>query len=76
MRVLFVTAGVALVYQVLTGVINAPTLGGYFFASRGADLLKSLTCISTLFVLSVSGKYLKEHYQHTLEYSIMVALTL
>ena len=64
------------VYQLLVGAPSAPALGEYFFVSQGADLLKALTGISTLFVLSSSGKYLKEHYQHTLEYPVMVALAL
>lgn len=76
MRVNLAATSALLVYQLLIGILSAPTLGDYFFASQGADLLKSLTCLSTLFVVSASGKYLKEHYQHTLEYPIMVTLTL
>lgn len=65
-----------LMYQLLVGISTSPALHGYFSVGCGADLLKLLTGVSTLLVLVASGKYLKEHYQHTLEYSIMVALAL
>lgn len=65
-----------LLYQLLIGVLTSPALQGYFSVGRGADLLKLLTGVSTLLVLVASGKYLKEHYQHTLEYPTMVALAL
>jgi len=63
-------------YQLLAGVLTSPALQGYFFVGCGADLLNFLAGTSTLLVLAASGKYLKEHYQHTLEYSVMIALAL
>ncbi len=68
--------GALLGYQLLLGFASVPVLNGYFVAGCGADVMKLLTGVSTLFVLGASKKYLKEHYQHTVEYSVMVALAL
>lgn len=76
MRACLIAVNVLAVYQLLVGAPSAPALGEYFFVSQGAALLKVLTGVSTLFVLSSSGRYLKEHHQHTLEYPVMIALAL
>lgn len=69
-------AVVLLSYQLLLGLAAVPVLNDYFAAGRGVDVMKLLTGASTLFVLGASKKYLKEHYQHTLEYSVMITLAL
>jgi hypothetical protein len=75
-QVCLTAVGALLGYQLLLGFASVPALNGYFAAGQGADALKFFTGVSTLFVLGASKKYLKEHYQHTVEYSIMIALAL
>jgi NADH-quinone oxidoreductase subunit N len=62
------------VIQLCGTIYNGPALYGYLYISRGLSASKLFVALASLFVLHLSGSYIREHTRHVLEYSVVVLL--
>jgi len=60
--------------QLCGDIYNAPVLGDYLYISRGLTASKLLVTLASLFILHLSGTYIREHTRHLLEYPIIIML--
>jgi NADH-quinone oxidoreductase subunit N len=69
-----VLAFVALLYtiQLFGSIPSKPVANGYLYASFGLTFSKLFISLTSLFVLSLSETYIREHTRHILEFSIVI----
>jgi NADH-quinone oxidoreductase subunit N len=67
-------AFVALLYaiQLFGPIPSKPIANGYLYASFGLTFSKLLISLTSLFVLSLSETYIREHTRHILEFSVVI----
>lgn len=53
---------------------NCPAVHDYLYISKGLTASKLLVTLTSLFVLHLSGGYIREHTRHILEFSIVILL--
>jgi NADH-quinone oxidoreductase subunit N len=70
----YALAFVALLYaiQLFGSIPSKPIANGYLYASFGLTFSKLLISLTSLFVLSLSETYIREHTRHILEFSVVI----
>jgi len=58
--------------QLLSPSVSEPAATGYLYISSGLTASKLFVTMSSLFVLHLSGTYIREHTRHVLEFSIVI----
>jgi NADH-quinone oxidoreductase subunit N len=58
--------------QLLGSIPSEPFAHGYLYASRGLTYSKLFISLASLFVLSLSETYIREHTRHILEFSLVI----
>jgi NADH-quinone oxidoreductase subunit N len=69
-------AFVAFLYfiQLLGPIQNGPAVNDYLYISQGLTASKLFVTLTSLFVLHLSGGYIREHTRHILEFSIVILI--
>jgi NADH-quinone oxidoreductase subunit N len=70
----YVLSFISLLYmlQLLGSIPSEPFAHGYLYASRGLTYSKLFISLASLFVLSLSETYIREHTRHILEFSLVI----